>query len=81
MRVGIREKNKKKYYTYKDVHFDEDGWADVNLYLPMEYDLCYLKTANEETKIGWSKGNKWDGQKIKKTDVILFWKRKSEWDA
>lgn len=58
---------------YKSIKFDADKWADASEYLPMEFDLCYLKT-NERTFSGWHTGFCWDGLKIKPRENVLFWK-------
>lgn len=67
---------KPRYWTYKDVKYDEDGWADANKYLPADYDLVYLKIEDQPCVCGWSAGNSWDGLQVKKEDKVLFWKRK-----
>jgi hypothetical protein len=64
--------------TYKDVRYDEDGWADAKRFIPADYDLVYLKIEGEPTTSGWSTGNNWDGLQIKEEHNILYWKKKQE---
>jgi hypothetical protein len=72
----------KKLFSYTQVEYDCDGWADAKRFLPMLYDLCLLKLKTNETKAGWSSGANWDGKNVKPEDVVLFWKRKNdaEWE-
>lgn len=74
IRVGCKKPEGGYVYTYSDVCFDKDGWADATEFLPDEYDLCHLKTETT-TKIGWFCGNGWDGKTIEKWDKIVKWKR------
>ena len=69
--VGSTYKNLKKRHNYKDVKYDDSGWADVSKYLPGDFDLCYLKT---ETKIipGWHTNNSWDGKRVKENEKVSF---------
>jgi len=73
----IKVKNQKHgvYWSYRDVKYDECGWACVDDFLPMEFELCYLKTDDNKSLMGWYTGAIWDGMKVKETDVIKYWKR------
>lgn len=66
------------FYTYKDVTYDSDGWADVTKYLPEDYDLVYLRLKRERTIPGWIFEKTWYALRLLKDDVVLFWKRKKE---
>lgn len=70
------EKGKERSYTYNDVMFDEKGWADVNEYLPIKFDLCSLKTDEGKIKSGWYTGQGWDGMKVREEHKITHWNRK-----
>lgn len=67
-----------KVLSYKTVVSDIDGWVDAKKYLPVDYDLMYLKIKDKPTAHGWIVGRKWDGLKIKPEDEILYWKKKQE---
>ncbi len=69
----------KRLHTYKDVLFDCDGWADVNLFLPIDYDLCLLKT-DHKTYVGWNTGSGWDGLQVPDNLHVLYWKRQIDSD-
>jgi hypothetical protein len=73
-----RPQKKKVLYTYRDVFFDIDGWADCKRYLPEDYDLVYMRLARERTIPGWISGTAWMGIKLKDDDIVKFWKRKEE---
>ena len=62
--------------TYQDVTYDADKWADAKKYLPIDFDLCYLKTATI-TVPGWHCTNTWDGNRVTPDMDILYWKLKS----
>lgn len=62
------------YYSYMDVKFDEDGWADTKEFIPADFDLCYLKIKDKKTKSGWANGLKWDGLNVDPDDEVLYWK-------
>jgi hypothetical protein len=65
-------------FSYNDVHFDEDGWADAAQFLPGDYDLAYLKLQGKPSVCGWSIGINWDGAKLEDGDKVLYWKRKPD---
>lgn len=65
-------------YTYRDVHFDIDGWADSKQYLPDDFDLVYMKIEGKKVIPGWVTGSSWSGLRIKEADQVLYWKRKPE---
>lgn len=65
-------------YTYKDVFYDIDGWADVSKFLPDDYDLVYMKIDGKKTIPGWICGSSWQGLRLKAEDKVLYWKRKPE---
>ncbi len=65
-------------YSYRDVNYDLDEWADANKYLPKEYDLCLLKTDIGRTINGWHNGTSWDGLRLKDGEKIKFWQKKRE---
>lgn len=77
MKVGrdrVEETGKK--LAYSTVKSEIDGWVDAKKYLPVDYDLMYLKFKNKKTSHGWVVGNKWDGLNINSKDDVLYWKRK-----
>ena len=80
--VGQQYEDKKWKFSYSNVKFDEDGWADASRFLPAILDLCYCMIEGRSKKIpGWYTGTSliWDGLNIKPTDKILFWKRNFEY--
>ena len=80
-KTHIKDNKVKKipiFYSYKDVHYDLEGWAEASKYLPEDYDLVYLKTENKKVIPGWSIGKSWDGLRLKPEHKISHWKRKPE---
>lgn len=65
-------------FSYRDILFDEDGWADAKKYLPGDYDLVFLDIEGKPPTSGWSIGDDWDGLYIEKGDKVLYWKRKPD---
>lgn len=78
MRVGIDKipGEKPRLFTYKDVIYDFDGWADAKKYQPKKFDLVYVKIKGKPTTNGWFSSNFWDGLLVKPEDEVLYWKRK-----
>ena len=66
-----------KKFSYSDVEFDKDGWADVSKYLPILYDLMLLKDGAGKNLVGWYSGSQWDGLRYKGQNVT-HWKRKMD---
>lgn len=77
IKVGRKIKEKEsKIYSYHDVKYDDDGWADASKYLPLDFDLVYLKAVDRKEVIrGWHCHNVWDGYKLKDKEKILYWKK------
>ena len=73
-----KEKKVEVLYTYKDVKYDIDGWADSKEFLPDDYDLVYLKVEGKKTMPGWASGTSWHGLRYKEGDKVSYWKRKPE---
>ena len=65
-------------YSYRDVEYDDYGWADSKKYLPEDFDLVYMKLARERIITGWINGTHWCGVRLKQDDKVLFWKRDIE---
>jgi len=61
-------------FTYFDIEFDKEGWADPSLYLPLPFDLVVLKLRKENI-MGWWNGAKWDGYKLRDCDKVFYWKK------
>jgi hypothetical protein len=76
------QNKRKKIFSYTQVEYDCDGWADAKRFLPMLFDLCLLKLKTHKTKPGWSSGPGWDGKDLQPEDQVLYWKRKNdtEWE-
>lgn len=66
------------YYTYRDVKYNAEKWANSAEYLPAEYDICILQLKDNIFKKGWHNGIGWDGLHVKHTDVIESWKKSNE---
>lgn len=65
-------------YSYDDVLFDEDGWADAKQFIPIDFDLCELKVKGKKSHPGWVSGSKFDGLNIESGDEVLYWKKQKE---
>lgn len=73
--VSYLDEKKNERYSYKNVFFDEDGWADAKKYVPEDFDLVSVKIKNKKICSAWVNGKTWDGLKIKREDEVLAWKR------
>lgn len=72
-----------KLFTYQDCSRNEDGYIDPKKFLPLSYDLVYIKVEREGKRLsnifsGWWTGQFWDGKSIKDSDIVISWKRKEE---
>jgi hypothetical protein len=65
------------FYKNSDVQTDIDGWVNPTLWLPLAFDLCWLKT-EKRVCTGWWTGKEWEGLRLKKDESILYWKRCTE---
>lgn len=81
MKLGVtnvldQKKQKNRKADYKDVYYDEHGWADAVEFLPHDFDLVYMKTdVNENPIAGWSIGKQWDGKRLRPEAKVSHWKR------
>lgn len=65
------------YFKYSDAEGDIDEWVDPMRWLPMPFDLCWLKT-HGKTRTGWWTGKDWEGLRLKATENVLYWKKCNE---
>ena len=70
----IKSKNLCKY-TYRDIVYDDKGWADATQYLPLDYDLIIAKDESGRVYSGWYNGFSWDGKYLTENHKITRWKR------
>lgn len=80
IKVGHHKKYKRNskisiHYTYSDIKFKDDGWADVTEYLPLNFDLCDVKLDCGRIFSAWVFENKWEGLKLKPQHKVLFWRK------
>jgi len=77
IQVGQRNPDTAQPYMYSEIPTDYTGWVDASLYLPLNFDLVYLKTSDRKTVIGWYSGTTWDGLRIETEEEIKvkYWKR------
>jgi len=66
------------FYSYQDVEYDIDGWADTLRFLPEDFDLVFMRLKRDTTIPGWFNGSSWTGLRLKSDDKVVFWKRKLE---
>lgn len=64
---------------YSDVPTNALGWVcDLN-WLPIPYDLMFLRLKGlERPKSGWWSGVKWKGLRVMPEDKVIAWKRNLE---
>lgn len=73
-----KDKKIEVFYTYTDIKFDSNGWADSKTDLPGDFDLVYMKVGEKKIIPGWISGSSWNGLRLKSKDLIPYWKRKPE---
>lgn len=62
-------------FSYRDVVYDDDDWADASRFLPADYDMMSLKLDTGRKIPGWIQGNQWEALRLKPGNQVLFWKR------
>lgn len=81
MKVGVdrifdAKKCKERKFSYFDIKYDPDKWADASKFLPADFDLVNLKILNRKKYVpAWSNGDKWDGANFRQGYKVLYWKR------
>lgn len=60
-------------FTWYDLKKVYNGWTDPKSYLPLIYDLVWMKTLRKDVK-GWWNGFEWEGLRLLPEDKVLFWK-------
>ncbi len=82
LKVGfdvVREPGKNpRDFSYRDIKHEQDGWADIKKYLPIDFDLVLLKRLSKEPTPGWSTGTGWDGLRLDPRDKVIGWKQMPE---
>lgn len=74
-KVGRIYDDPDRAFSYINIYFDNEKWADASKFLPGDFDLCYCKVKGESRILpGWHTGFSWDGSKIKPSHEILYWK-------
>lgn len=74
--VSFLDEKRDRKFSYKNILYDENGWADAKKYIPEDFDLVSLKVKDKEPIFyGWSIGKNWDGYKIQREDEVIAWKR------
>jgi hypothetical protein len=77
-RIGKRTKKPREseiLYTYNDVEYDSDKWADSSLFLPEDFDLVLLDIEGKKPISGWYNASQWTGLRLRKGDKVKRWKR------
>lgn len=72
-----QKRDSQVFYKYTDALMDIDGWIDPSLWLPLPFDMCWLKT-DIKTKTGWWTGKIWEGLRLKPVEKVLYWKKCNE---
>ena len=54
--------------------FNGHEWSDVDDYLPAEYDLILIKTAEGKIMKGWISHKTWDGMRLEENEIVKYWK-------
>ena len=62
-----------KKLSYKALKYSPTGWVNASRFLPLEFDLCTIKTQKSKSP-GWHTGGVWVGLKLKKNDKVIAWK-------
>jgi hypothetical protein len=68
-------RGRKHLFAYSMVEYDKDGWVDCDNFLPLDYDLVYMKLDNK-ILVGWRRDHKWDGLHYRNREMVYMWKRK-----
>jgi hypothetical protein len=61
---------------YNNVQYDKTSFASCELYRPLEFDLCLLKTTTGTIAIGWWDGFQYYSGKLRNiTYKVTHWKK------
>lgn len=63
----IREQKKNKY--------DKDGWADVDLFKPLQWDLVQVQDDTGKRQAGWWTGAAWDFGRCHLRGRVVKWRK------
>ena len=68
--------DKCKLLDYSRVEYDKRGFADASRFLPIEFELCNLKTTIGTIVPGWWDGVSFYSHKIKNRDLkVVAWEK------
>jgi len=79
--MAMREVGKKYAFTYKEVTYNVDGWADPKKFKPLAFDLVAIRVLRKGKEVGyngWWSGGAWEAKRKKAEDKVIAWKRKAE---
>jgi len=76
----IKRKRKRKYDGSNNEqgeieYLNDDKWVDANRFVPIAYDLVYMRMENR-TIIGWWAQDRWYARKMKDGEKVKAWKKK-----
>jgi len=75
-KIADKKTGKPRLLKYSDVPTDEHNWVLDLEYMPIPYDILFLKIKDHpKPKSGWWTGITWKGLMVKKEDEVLAWKR------
>jgi len=76
-----QEEPLQKYFSYKKIEMDSEGWADAQATKPRKYDLVTLNV-NSIHGIrninGWWTGASWQGLRLTPKHTVVKWQRKEK---
>ena len=67
-------------FQNKDLSKDYNGWVDAKRFLPLAFDLVYMRL-ERRTIPGWWNGQYWEGMRLNEQDCVLYWKYKKDEDG
>lgn len=78
LKVGysvVPHKQSKRVLGYDLVIYEENGFADVNKYTPIDFDMCVLITSEGKHIHGWWTGQEYFSHRMLSQEVIVSWRK------
>lgn len=66
---------------YSDIPTDINGWVLNLKYMPIPFDMMYVRLKNKPKVISaWWNGQNWEGLRMREGDEVINWKRNHDYD-
>jgi hypothetical protein len=75
-KITDKKTKENRVCKYSDVPTDPQKWVYDLKYMPIPYDLMFLRFKNSpKIKSGWWNGIHWEGLRLEPQEIVIAWKR------